>query len=869
MKKKLLAIVMALAMIFTLMPSNYALAAGNSANSLVATSKTGKSAAKSKTVSTEKALKAALKSKKYKSIIISTKKKVKFTIPKGKYTTKTLTVNAPKSDVKNYGKFKSITVKSIAKKTWEEHANGNSIKLTCAAGRVVLSKDKKLKQLIIDRRDMNLDLVVTGDVDEIIVDSTSKVNIKVTGSVGKITVNKRTEVNITGSSDSQIPIEVNAGADGTAFATTVPVNITASANTELTANAGAEGSTVKINDASSKVEVANNSASPVSVTRTDGTKTAIENGKNDIVSGEEVKVPAETPVSAPAVSRPVSQPAITPIEPPQPVTVPESTLQPSTSESNSGSSSSTGGSASASTGGSSTNEPSHDLSRYIRQFSYQPQITAGVFGTPLKSVDEIMKELPAYISQKASDGTTVTFPVTKWNNTDNYNTDSPVGNYSFTADLGTPTPDCIVEDGAKAVVKVCVLAKGSIAVNTYNDNLKNIEKVGEERLGNYLIFKIKNNNAEDVDISGSIKYYKNGNLQNNQGYLDIGSAIIKAGEETEISSNISGIDYDSYTMEVSVGQAANAISMSDISVSTKEETSEYGKILAIEITNNSGMYIGNGDYIITYTNNGVPVHYAISSFRNIPSGETKRYTSDADIRKWNDETRKYEQVMYDAVKVTIMKVSSISAAEGEKENQFIINSYNDSLKNIEKVSEEKLGNYQVFKIKNNNAEDVDISGSIKYYKNGNLQNIQGYLDIGSAIIKAGEETEISSNISGIDYDSYTMEVSVGQAANAISMSDISVSTKEETSEYGKILAIEITNNSGMYIGNGDYIITYTNNGVPVHYAISSFGNIPSGETKRYTSDADIRKRNDETKSYESVTYDSVEVYIMNLSSVSE
>lgn len=63
MKKKLLAIVMALAMIFTLMPSNYALAAGNSANSLVATSKTGKSAAKSKTVSTEKALKAALKSK--------------------------------------------------------------------------------------------------------------------------------------------------------------------------------------------------------------------------------------------------------------------------------------------------------------------------------------------------------------------------------------------------------------------------------------------------------------------------------------------------------------------------------------------------------------------------------------------------------------------------------------------------------------------------------------------------------------------------------------------------------------------------------------------------------------------------------------
>ena len=73
----------------------------------------------------------------------------------------------------------------------------------------------------------------------------------------------------------------------------------------------------------------------------------------------------------------------------------------------------------------------------------------------------------------------------------------------------------------------------------------------------------------------------------------------------------------------------------------------------------------------------------------------------------------------------------------------------------------------------------------------------------------------------------------------------------------------------MYIGNGDYIITYTNNGVPVHYAISSFGNIPSGETKRYTSDADIRKWNNETKSYESVTYDSVEVYIMNLSSVSE
>ena len=541
MKKKLLAIVMALTMIFTLMPTGYALAADNTAISLVATDKTVKSTGKTKTVSTQKALKSALKSKKYKSIIISTKKKVNFTIPKGKYTTKTLTVNAPKSDIKNYGRFKSITIKAIAKKTWTENANNNSIKLTCAAGRVVLPKNKKLKQLVISRRDMSLDLVVTGDVDEIVADSTSKVNIKVTGSVGKITVNKRTEVNITGSSESQIPVVVNAGADGTAFSTTVPVDITASANTELTVNAGAEGSTVKINDASKKVEVANNSASPVSVTRTDGTKTAIENGKNDIVSGEEVKVPAETPVSAPAVSRPVSQPAITPIEPPQPVTVPENTSNPTTSETNSGSysgSGSTGTTDSSSYSGgnsSSANEPTHDLSRYIRQFSYQPQITAGVFGTQLKTVDEIMKELPTYISQKASDGTTITFPVTKWNNTDNYNTDSPVGNYSFTADLGTPTPDCIVEDGAKAVVKVCVLASGSLNIQTNDESLKNLEKIGEERIGKYLIVTVKNNNEKNVQIFGKFNLYKNGNLQK---AYDNELATIKVGDAQKLAFNV-------------------------------------------------------------------------------------------------------------------------------------------------------------------------------------------------------------------------------------------------------------------------------------------------------------------------------------------
>ena len=73
----------------------------------------------------------------------------------------------------------------------------------------------------------------------------------------------------------------------------------------------------------------------------------------------------------------------------------------------------------------------------------------------------------------------------------------------------------------------------------------------------------------------------------------------------------------------------------------------------------------------------------------------------------------------------------------------------------------------------------------------------------------------------------------------------------------------------MYISRGEYLTVYSNKGAPVYYSVDSMSGIPAGESRNFTIPKNIGKRNDETKRYEQITYDSVEVYIMNVSSVSE
>lgn len=68
-----------------------------------------------------------------------------------------------------------------------------------------------------------------------------------------------------------------------------------------------------------------------------------------------------------------------------------------------------------------------------------------------------------------------------------------------------------------------------------DESLKNLEKIGEERIGKYLIVTVKNNNEKNVQIFGKFNLYKNGNLQK---AYDNELATIKVGDAQKLAFNV-------------------------------------------------------------------------------------------------------------------------------------------------------------------------------------------------------------------------------------------------------------------------------------------------------------------------------------------
>ena len=86
----------------------------------------------SKIVATQKELEAVLKTKNLSKLTIKTDDEAAFTIPEGTYNKVALVVDAPKADVTNNAKFKSVAIKAIKPDTYRENAKGNTITVRCA-----------------------------------------------------------------------------------------------------------------------------------------------------------------------------------------------------------------------------------------------------------------------------------------------------------------------------------------------------------------------------------------------------------------------------------------------------------------------------------------------------------------------------------------------------------------------------------------------------------------------------------------------------------------------------------------------------------------------------------------------------------------
>lgn len=233
---------------------------------------TVKNAAVSKTVSTQKALAAALKDKNVKNLTIKTDKEVAFNIPFGNYGKVNLTVDAPNADVVNAGTFKSINIKAIKPNTWKEKAKGNTITVTADDARIVVEAGASLSKVTVSQEGGKIKIEAAGTIDAIQIDAAVDVSLAVDGTVGEVAVSAPAKVAVEGKTTTAIPVKVEETAKGADVTSSTPVEVKAATEISLNLSKGAEGSKVETTGENAQVAVKNDTTDVIKVTTPAGTQ---------------------------------------------------------------------------------------------------------------------------------------------------------------------------------------------------------------------------------------------------------------------------------------------------------------------------------------------------------------------------------------------------------------------------------------------------------------------------------------------------------------------------------------------------------------------------------------------------------------------
>ena len=213
---------------------------------------------------TQYRLNKLLKNKNVSHIVIRTDSEREFTIGSKKYLTKTLTVNAPNSEVINAGRFAQINVEQIKESTFHEKAKGNKFLFTAPNARFIVEKNARVAGLMF-APDMEknpgakMDVVVEGTIQDFKLEPKNQGNLGIkdripevtlnagaNASVYGVTVSAASNVSIVGESQSSTKVTVEESAQGTTLNAQVPVKAELKASVEVVLGKDAKKSVLNI-----------------------------------------------------------------------------------------------------------------------------------------------------------------------------------------------------------------------------------------------------------------------------------------------------------------------------------------------------------------------------------------------------------------------------------------------------------------------------------------------------------------------------------------------------------------------------------------------------------------------------------------------
>lgn len=318
----------------------------------------------------QKQLDLALKNKNVSNVLFTTDAEKEFTLKKGNYRYKAITIDAPNADIVNEGRFKEITVEQIKSSTFYEKAIGNKFIVTAPNASFHVEKDATVNQFIYRPAASSSTTTVTpklnifgngGSIDKVSIESKGEVNIdgktentvpvvveetaagtvlntniqldlnvnaSITLDVGAAATNtvvnllKAVEAILSGAAET-LNVNVSKEAEGAVVKSETSVTIKADANVKVELGEGAEGSEITTGE-NVNVEVKNDTTEDVTVKDNDGNSTTVEKGEEVAPTVTPTPVPTSTP-NPPVTTTPV--PTATPIPTAAPTTTPELTIE--------------------------------------------------------------------------------------------------------------------------------------------------------------------------------------------------------------------------------------------------------------------------------------------------------------------------------------------------------------------------------------------------------------------------------------------------------------------------------------------------------------------------------------------------------------
>lgn len=207
---------------------------------------------KSQVVTTQKELEKALKKNSLKKLVIQGSKSTQLTIPKGEYPNVDLVVKAPKSDVTNYGTFRSIAIVAMKNGTYMEAANRNNIRLISSKASVKVQDGCTIQKLTITKKSVSA-FILGGDIE-------------------RLNVNARSTLKIKGSS-GHASVYINKGGRNSTIETDLPITIRMLADAGIVLNEGGGESRIIISKNNVSYSIKNNTERELSLDTLSGKKT--------------------------------------------------------------------------------------------------------------------------------------------------------------------------------------------------------------------------------------------------------------------------------------------------------------------------------------------------------------------------------------------------------------------------------------------------------------------------------------------------------------------------------------------------------------------------------------------------------------------